>query len=157
MAHMTVKFLGHSSDHLNDETIVDYLPKIHEIARKYIPISLYVRGFSTFNYEGNRNSVIFLKVLPNKKLTLFHNEICEVFSGAFDFFPHADQENFEPHITISKSLYPNIHQKIEKAVSRSRKMAKRLVKLNDLVVLSSCRMFPVVESVTLPLICPPVK
>lgn len=156
-AHITVKFLGHSSDHLNEDSIIDYLPAIYATAKKYLPLSIYVRGFSTFQYEKNRNSVIFLKVMPNEKLNRFHQEICEVFSDAFDIFPHADQENFEPHLTLSKDLYPGKDQQIARLITRSHKMAKRLLKLDDLVVMSPNRFFPVQSQINRPLICPPVR
>ena len=156
-AHITVKFLGHSSEHLNEESIIEYLPKIHRIAEKYLPISLFIRGFSTFQYEKGKSSVIFLKVLPNQQLINFHNEICDVFADAFEVFPHADQENFEPHLTISKDIKPGQDNKIDKLVARSHKMAKRMLKLNDLGVMSPNRLFPVTTDITLPLICPPVK
>lgn len=156
-SHLTVKFLGHSSEYLNDETIIDYLPQIYEAAREFLPLNIYVRGFATFDYENNKNSVIFLKVMPNEQLTKLHNKICEEFSRQFETFPHADLDNFEPHITLSKDLYREKEQKIARLISRSKKMAKRRLKLDDLVVMSPTRLFPVVENVTLPLICPPVK
>jgi 2'-5' RNA ligase len=157
MWHLTVKFLGHSSEHLNDETILTRLPEIYEVAKKYMPLAIYVRGFSTFSYKGNQNSVIFLRVMPNQQLINLHNEICEVFSDDFQVFPHADHDNYEPHITLSKDLYDNKTALIEKTVARSKKMAKRRLKLDDLVVMSPNRLFPVTDDLSEPFICPPVK
>ncbi|MFZ5952618.1 MAG: 2'-5' RNA ligase family protein [Candidatus Rifleibacteriota bacterium] len=156
-AHITVKFLGHSSDHLNEETVIEYLPEIHRIARKYMPMTLYLRGFSTFQYEEGRSAVIFLKVLPSARLTSLHHEICDKFAGIFDIFPHAEHENFEPHLTLSKDVFSEKSQQIARIVARSHKMAKRMVKLDDLVVMSPSRLFPVVSEITTPLICPPVR
>lgn len=156
-AHITIKFLGHSSEHLNEETIINFIPYIHEIARQYLPISVFVRGFSTFSYEENRNSVIYLKILPNHRLENLHRDICQACSWAFDAFPHAELHNFEPHLTLSKDLVSGKNQLIQRLVARSNKMAKRMLKLDDLVILSPNRMYPVVASINLPLICPPVK
>lgn len=156
-AHITVKFLGHSSEHLNEERIIEYLPAIHEIAQKYLPMTLYFRGFSTFQYEVGRNAVIFLKIMPSAALNAFHHEVCEVFADTFEIFPHADQHNFEPHLTLSKDLHQNKNLQIARLIARSHKMAKRMLKLDDLVVMSPNRLFPVQSEVSLPLICPPVK
>jgi 2'-5' RNA ligase len=157
MWHLTVKFLGHSSENLNDEAIIDLLPELYDLTKKYLPLTIYIRGFSTFTYKNNRNSVIFLKVMPNKALIEMHYEICEKFSDRFIFFDHADKDNFEPHITLSKDLYKGKDEKIERLVARSRKMAKRRLKLDDLVVMSPTRLFPVTKEINRPLICPPVK
>lgn len=156
-AHLTIKFLGHSSDYLNDEKIIELLPEIYEVSKNYLPLSIFVRGFSTFTYGNNKNSVIFLKVMPNEQLENFHNEICEVFAKRFEIFPHADQENFEPHITLSKDIFSEKTELIEKLLTRSKKMAKRRLKLDDLVVMSANRLFPVQAEIDRPLICPPVK
>ncbi len=156
-AHVTIKFLGHSSNHLNEETVIGYLPEIHRIAWKYMPLNIYLRGFSTFQYDAGRSAVVFLKVLPNVQLALLHREICEKFAGVFDIFPHAEQENFEPHLTLSKDVFSEKSQQIARIVARSHKMAKRMVKLNDLVVMTPSRLFPVVSEISSPLICPPVR
>lgn len=156
-AHITVKFLGHSCDHLNEDTIVDYLPRIHEIAREFVPLKVFVRGFSTFQYETGRKSVIYLRIMPNSRLEDFHHKVCDYFSDVFETFPHADQHNFEPHLTLSKDLYQHKNQLIERIIARSHKMAKRMLKLDDLVVMSANRLYPVQAEVSLPIICPPVK
>ncbi|GAB4282687.1 MAG: hypothetical protein Kow0029_28400 [Candidatus Rifleibacteriota bacterium] len=156
-AHLTVKFLGHSSEFLNENTITNYIPKIFAISRKYVPLTLRIRGFSTFSYEEKGSTVIYLKVMPNEKLLAFHNEICESFKDAFISFPHAEGENFEPHITLSKNLLPNKEKQIERIVARSKKSARRILRLEDLVILSPNRMYPITKNITSPLICPPVK
>lgn len=155
-AHLTVKFLGHASGYLDDEKIVTLLPQIHRIATRYLPIKIYLRGFDVFRYENNRITVVFLKVLPNERLNAFHNEICETFAE-FDTFQHADKENYQPHITLSKSIKTGCEDKIMRLVSRSHKMAKRHLKIDDLVVMSPNRLFPVTDDLTATLICPPVK
>jgi len=60
-AHLTVKFLGFSSDFLDDARIVELLPEIHAIAAKYLPLKIYMRGFELFRYAEGRATVVFLK------------------------------------------------------------------------------------------------
>ena len=155
-AHLTVKFMGHSSGYLDDAKIVELLPQIHRIASKYLPLKIYLRGFDVFRYDQNRITVVFLKVMPNQQLNAFHNELCEQFDE-FDVFTHADKENYQPHITLSKDLKPGNEAQIMRLVSRSRKMAKRHLKIDDLVVMSPNRLFPVTDDPGATLICPPVK
>ncbi|PKL42056.1 MAG: hypothetical protein CVV41_16540 [Candidatus Riflebacteria bacterium HGW-Riflebacteria-1] len=155
-AHLTVKFLGRASGYLDDDKIIELLPQIHRIASKYLPLKIYLRGFDVFKYEHNRITVVFLKVLPNARLSAFHHELCEQFEE-FDTFQHADKENYQPHITLSKDLIPDNEQQIMRLVSRSRKMAKRHLKIDDLVVMGPNRLFPVTDDLSAPLICPPVK
>ncbi len=155
-AHLTVKFLGFSSDFLNDQRIIELLPEICRMASKYLPLKIYVRGFETFRYAEGRATVVFLKVLPCAALQELHNEVCERFSE-FELFPHADRDNFQPHITLSKDLDPTKEQLLQKLIVRSRKMAKRHLKVGDLVVMTPNRMFPVQADIREPLICPPVR
>ncbi|MBU1106827.1 MAG: 2'-5' RNA ligase family protein [Candidatus Riflebacteria bacterium] len=155
-AHLTVKFMGHSSGYLDDEKIVELLPQIHRIASKYLPLKIYLRGFDVFRYEHGRITVVFLKVMPNQRLNAFHHELCENFAE-FETFSHADKENYQPHITLSKDLKPDNEKQIMRLVSRSHKMAKRHLKIDDLVVMSPNRLFPVTADQSTSLICPPVK
>ena len=155
-AHLTVKFLGFSSDFLDDARIVELLPEIHAIAAKYLPLKIYMRGFEMFRYAEGRATVVFLKVLPCPALIDLHNEICDRF-GEFEVFPHADKDNYQPHITLSKDLKAGSGEQLQRIVNRSRKMAKRHLKVCDLVVMSPNRMFPVMAEVPEHLICPPVK
>ena len=155
-AHLTVKFLGRASGYLDDDKITELFPQIHGIAAKSLPLKIYLRGFDVFRYEHNRITVVFLKVLPNQWLNAFHHELCEQFAE-FDFFKHADRENYQPHITLSKDLIPDNENQIMRLVSRSRKMAKRHLKIDDLVVMGPNRLFPVTDDLSAPLICPPVK
>ncbi len=156
LAHLTVKFMGHASGYLDDGKIIELLPQIHRIAAKYLPIKIYLRGFDFFKYDHNRITVIFLKVSHNDRLYALHHELCESFAE-FDTFQHADKENYLPHITLSKDLKPNNERQIIRLVSRSRKMAKRHLKIDDLVVMGPSRLFPVTDDLTGPIICPPVK
>lgn len=155
-AHLTVKFLGFSSDFLDDKRIIKLLPEIYRIAQKYLPLKIYLRGFDTFKYGEGRANVIFLKVMPCEALIALHNEICDHFEQ-FELFPHADKDNFQPHITLSKDLIHSREQQLHKILLRSRKMAKRHLKVSDLVVMSPNRMFPVMAEIPEPLICPPVR
>lgn len=155
-AHLTVKFLGFSSEFLDDQRIIGLLPSIHSICARYLPLKIYVRGFDVFRYAQGRATVIFLKVLPCQALQNLHNEVCEKF-GEFEIFPHADRHNYQPHITLSKDLKPGHAEELQKILLRSRKMAKRHLKVSDLVVMSPNRMFPVLAELPDPLICPPVK
>lgn len=155
-AHMTMKFLGFSSDFLNDEKIIELLPTIYTIVSEYLPVKIYLRGFGTFSYAEGRSTVVYLKVLPNERLNKLHNELCDRFAE-FDIFPHADRENFLPHITLSKDIAPDRLEKLARIVCRSNKMAKRHLKIDDLVVMTPFRMFPVTARIDRPLICPPVK
>lgn len=156
-AHMTVKFLGFSSEFLDDDKVIELLPMIHEIASRYLPLKIYLRGFGTFSYAEGRSTVVYMKVLPNDQLKRFHHELCDRFAE-FDFFPHADKENFLPHITLSKDICTNMTDRLNRVVSRSNRMAKRHLKIDDLVVMTPFRMFPVTRLKTDgPLICPPVK
>lgn len=155
-AHLTVKFLGYSSDFLDDQRIIELLPEIHQIAQKYLPLKIYMRGFDIFRYAEGRATVVFLKVLPCEALIRFHHEICDRFKE-FELFPHADKDNFQPHITLSKDLIRGNEPQLQKILLRSRKMAKRHLKVSDLVVMSPNRMFPVMAAIPHPLICPPVK
>lgn len=156
LAHLTVKFMGHASGYLDDDKIIELLPQIHRIAAKYLPLKIYLRGFDFFKYEHNRITVIFLKVLPNARLNALHHELCENFAE-FDTFHHADKENYQPHITLSKDIKSDNVAQIMRLVSRSRKMGKRHLKLDDLVVMSPNRLFPVTDDLTATIICPPVK
>jgi len=155
-AHLTVKFMGRATGYLDDDKIIELLPQIHRIAARYLPLKIYLRGFDVFRYEHNRITVVFLKVMPNERLHALHHELCEKFDE-FDCFEHADKENFQPHITLSKDLKPDNEDQIMRAVSRSRNMAKRHLKIDDLVVMGPNRLFPVTDNLTVPLICPPVK
>lgn len=156
LGHLTVKFLGFSSEFLNDARIVELLPVIHEVTRKYLPLKIFVRGFDTFTYAQGRNKVIYLKVLPNPALNALHHEFCDKFSE-FEMFPHADKENFQPHITLSKDILPDCHEQLNKILLRSKKMAKRHIKISDLVVMNAYRLFPVTDKLTPHLICPPAR
>ncbi|NCB40012.1 MAG: 2'-5' RNA ligase family protein [Erysipelotrichia bacterium] len=155
-AHLTVKFLGFSSDFLDDARIIELLPIIHRIALKYLPLKIYVRGFDTFSYAEGKSTVIFLKVLPSAQLNAFHHEICSSFAE-FEIFPHADRDNFQPHITLSKDLKHNHTEQMQRIILRSRKMAKRHLKISDLVVMTPNRMFPVQAEISEPMICPPTR
>jgi len=155
-AHMTLKFLGFSSDFLDDARIIEMLPLIYEITAAYFPLKIYTRGFGIFSYDEGKKTVVYLKVLQNQALTKLHNELCDRFAE-FDFFPHADKQNFLPHITLSKEILENKHEKLARIACRSNKMAKRHLKLDDLVVMTPFRMFPVTPRIDRPLICPPVK
>ena len=157
IAHITVKYLGQSSDYLTDKRVVSFLPRIAELVKEFIPLSIYVRGFDTFYYEEGRSPVIFLKVLPNEKLLKLHQTICEEMGNEIDIFPHADGENFQPHITISKHLIPGAQRKLNRIIFRSKRGKKRMLKLYDMVVFSPNRMFHVSKEQHKNLICPPVK
>ncbi len=155
-AHLTVKFLGFSSDFLDDKRVIELLPELYAICAKYLPLKIYLRGFDIFRYAEGRATVIFLKVLPCPALKALHNEVCDRFEE-FEIFPHADKHNYQPHITLSKDLKPHHEEQLQKILLRSRKMAKRHLKVSDLVVMSPNRMFPVLAEIPDPLICPPVK
>ncbi len=155
-AHMTVKFLGFSSDFLNDQRVIELLPELYNICVKYLPLKIYLRGFDIFRYAEGRATVIFLKVLPCQALKALHHEVCDRFKE-FEIFPHADKHNYQPHITLSKDIKPHSEDQLQKILLRSRKMSKRHLKVSDLVVMSPNRMFPVLAEIPDPLICPPVK
>lgn len=155
-AHITVKFLGFSSDFFDDKRVIELLPELYRICSRYLPLKIYMRGFDVFKYAEGRATVIFLKILPCQALWALHNELCDRFEE-FEIFPHADRQNYQPHITLSKDLKPNQEEHLQKILLRSRKMAKRHLKLNDLVVMSPNRMFPVLAEIPEPLICPPAR
>lgn len=155
-AHVTLKFLGHSSEYLTEKRILGFIPEISEIANKFTPINVYVKGFSTFTYDAGKSPVIFLKILPNDKLSKLHKTICENFKDRVDYFPHADGENFQPHITISKNLKSGKEKKLAQIISRGHKMKKRMIKLSDLVILTPNRMFHVTKEPDFSNICPPI-
>lgn len=155
-AHLTVKFLGFSSEFLDDDRVIELLPEIYRICSRFLPIKIYMRGFDVFTYAQGRATVIFLKVLPCPALIELHNLVCERFSE-FEIFPHADRDNYQPHITLSKDLRPGSEEQLQKILLRSRKMAKRHLKVSDLVVMTPNRMFPVMAEIPDPLICPPVR
>lgn len=155
-AHITVKFLGHSSDYLTQETILQFIPDIYKIAKRFVPIGVYLKGIETFEYEEGKSPVIFLKIMPNKKLNDFHQAICDELGDRIDLFPHADGVNFHPHITLSKKLRSKQKKKLDKIIHRSKKAKKRLIKLEDLVILTPNRMFHISETPDFSMICPPL-
>jgi 2'-5' RNA ligase len=77
LSHLTVKFLGFSSEFLDEKKIIELLPLLYEMTRKYLPLKIYVRGFDTFTYASGRSTVVYLKVLPNEKLSALHHELCD--------------------------------------------------------------------------------
>lgn len=156
-SHITLKFLGYSSTLLDDEQIIKLLPDIQAVARNYMPLRAYIRGFDTFDYHDSRSPVVFIKVLLNDQLESFHHEICESFASHFDFFEQADGKNFLPHITISKDVRPEKTRALERVIHRSKKNAKRRIKLNDLVIMTPTRLFSVIPGDESHFICPPVK
>jgi hypothetical protein len=72
----------------------------------------------------------------------------------FDF---ADGINYQPHITLSKNILPGSERRLDRIIYRSKKGKKRMIKLDDIVVLTPNRMFPVSENIKSPIICPPSK
>lgn len=156
-SHITLKFLGYSSSLLDDEKIIRLLPEIRALAQNYMPLRAYIRGFDTFEYQDAKSPVIFVKVLLNSQLEQLHNEICVKFATHFDFFEQADGKNFLPHITISKDMRPEKRRVLDRVIYRSKKNAKRRIKLNDLVIMTPTRLYSVIPGYESHLICPPVK
>lgn len=156
LCHLTVKFLGFSSEFLTETKVIELLPTIYEVAKNYLPLKIYVRGFEIFSYAEKKSRVVFLKVLPNKALTNLHHEFCDHFPE-FEIFSHADKDNFQPHITLSKDLKTDCDKQLQRILLRSKKTAKRHVKVSDLVVMTPYRLFPVAAKINDSLICPPVK
>lgn len=155
-AHITVKFLGHSSDYLTKERVIGFIPEIYRIAKRFVPIGVYVKGIETFNYHEGKSPVVYLKILPNQKLLEFHKALCDELGDRIDIFPHADGENYLPHITLSKFLKPQYAKKLNTIIHRSKKAKKRLIKIEDLVIFTPSRMFHVSESPDFSMICPPL-
>ncbi len=155
--HLTVKFLGHSKEFFDEDALIELIPEIARIAKKHIPLKIFVRGFDLFHYEEGKSPVIFLKVMPNDKLMAFHNELIETLGKKIQTFDFADASNYQPHITLSKNMLIGSERKLSKVIYRSKKGKKRLIKLDDLVVLTPNRMFPVSENLKSPFICPPLK
>jgi len=143
-AHLTVKYLGYESPKFPEAAAEGLIPILAKICKPFLPLRVYIRGIDIFIADKERQeTVVFLKILPNSDLKGLHNEIRSALGDTLEEFPHADGDNFVPHITISKHLQECYNDKIKRLIQRSRKTAKRLFKLTDLVLFTPSAIYPV--------------
>ncbi len=143
ISHVTVKYLGYSSPGMTEENVVGLIPRIREIAGRFIPLRVFVRGIDMFDKEPIVNPVVFLKILPCSELQAFHESVRSGLGKEIEDFPHADGENYLPHITVSKMVDRRKIEAIRRVIYRSRKCGKNSFKLTDLVVFTPLATYPV--------------
>jgi len=142
-AHLTVKYLGYSSEKFPESHVIGLIPQIAEIARPFLPIDISIRGLDIFKQHAHADPVVFIKVLDCEKLFLLHLALQRGLGNSIDKFPHADGENFKPHITLSKKIDLQKIEPLKKIIFRSKKMAKRHFRLEKLALLTPEAIFPI--------------
>ncbi|HOY68415.1 MAG TPA: 2'-5' RNA ligase family protein [Candidatus Ozemobacteraceae bacterium] len=150
VAHLTVKYLGYPGDGMTERDVRNLLPRIAEIAQPFLPMKVFVRGLDLFSYEASKSPLVYLKVLPSRDLAALHEAIRNGLGKAIDAFPHADGENFKPHITLSKQIAGEDLDRLLQLIHRSHKSAKRMFKLADLVVFTANDVYQVLPNLSLP-------
>lgn len=150
VAHLTIKYLGYSGEGMSEEDVHNLLPRIAEIAKPFLPMKVFVRGLDLFFYTAEKSPLVYLKVLPSKELSELHEAVRSGLGKAIDAFPHADGENFKPHITLSKQIWGNGTDRLRQLIHRSHKSAKRLFKLTDLVVFTPNDVYQILPHLSQP-------
>lgn len=150
LAHLTIKYLGYPGEGMAEQDVRNLLPRIAEIVKPFLPMKVFLRGLDLFSYAAEKSPLVYLKVLPSQELTELHEAVRHGLGKAIDDFPHADGENFKPHITLSKQIWPNDTGRLKQLIHRSHKSAKRMVKLTDLVVFTPNDVYQVIPCFSLP-------
>ncbi len=119
--HLGLKYMGYDKEY-NDAYMLQFIPEIKEIAKKYLPLDLSVRGLAGFwsSQNDNSNPIIFLKVLPNKKLQQLHDEIRAALSSRVDTFMLTEGTHYTPHITIGIGK-PEFENKLKNIARKSQR------------------------------------
>ncbi len=145
VAHMTVKYVGFPSDTFREETVVSLIPRMAEIVAPYLPVRVSVRGLDLFDCHAE--PVVFLKVVSGGALAEIHEALRTRMAKEIEHFPHADGENYRPHITISKQIRHNQTDALRRLIHRSKKSAKRTFKLTQLVLLTPWDIYPILPKI----------
>lgn len=150
LSHLTIKYLGYSGEGMTEQAVRNMLPRIAEIAKPFLPMKVFMRGLGLFSYSAEKSPLVYLKVLPSTELTGLHEAIRHGLGKAIDDFPHADGENFKPHVTISKQILDNGKDRLQQLIHRSNRSAKRMFKLTDLVVFTPRDVYQVIPGFSSP-------
>ncbi|MFA5888064.1 MAG: 2'-5' RNA ligase family protein [Candidatus Nanoarchaeia archaeon] len=119
--HLGLKYMGYDKEY-NDAYMMQFIPEIKTIAKKYLPLDLSVKGIAGFwsSPKWKCKPVIFLKVLPNKKLQQLHDEIREALGSRVDTFVLTEGKHYTPHITIGIGK-PEFEAKLKGIARKSQK------------------------------------
>ncbi|MBP7633410.1 2'-5' RNA ligase family protein [Candidatus Ozemobacteraceae bacterium] len=150
LAHLTIKYLAYPNEGMTEQDVRNLLPRIAEIARPFLPMKVFIRGLDLFSYAAEKSPLLYLKVLTSRELQEFHEAVRLGLGKAIDPFPHADAENFKPHITLSKQVEKSDLDGLKQLIHRSHKSAKRMFKLIDLVVFTPNDVYQVLPNLSLP-------
>jgi 2'-5' RNA ligase len=142
-AHLTVKYVGYLSEGFSESHAISLIPRIAEIARPLVPVNVAIRGIELFENDQGEAIVAYMKVLSGEKLVALHEAIRHGLGNAVEAFPHADGPQYRPHITVSKDLLPNRVPALQKMVLRSKKSAKRHLRLTELVFMTPTAIYPI--------------
>lgn len=141
VAHMTVKYLGYPSDTFREESVAGMIPRMARIVEPFLPVRVSVRGLDLFDCHSE--PVAFLKVVSGGGLREIHEALRTGLGRDIEPFPHADGDNYRPHITISKQIKHTHIETIRRLIHRSHKSAKRTFKLTHLVLLTPWDIYPI--------------
>ncbi|HNV70477.1 MAG TPA: 2'-5' RNA ligase family protein [Candidatus Ozemobacteraceae bacterium] len=145
VAHMTVKYLGFPSETFREESVVSLIPRLAKIVAPHLPVRVSVRGLDLF--DCHCEPVVYLKVVSGGALAEIHDAIRVGLGKDIETFPHADGENYRPHITISKQIKHRQIDALRQLIHRSKKSAKRTFKLTQLVLLTPWDIYPILPLV----------
>jgi 2'-5' RNA ligase len=131
--HITLKYLGYHSKYSNRQ-IEKLIPELSEIARKYLPMKITIRGLSIgTKYE---TAGILLNFKPKDKVRKFHQELIKTLKNKIDFFENMDLKNFEPHIVLGSGPKTKENLKrLREIEKKSRKDKKVELTLTDCYIL----------------------
>lgn len=120
--HVGLKYLGYENK-FTDRYMLKFVPELKIMAKKYLPLKLTIKGLGAFWSSPKwpqKQPVIFLRVIPNKKLNAFHKEIRACVRNKVDIFLLAEGRNYTPHCTLGLGR-PEKIKELRKLVVQSRK------------------------------------
>ena len=145
-AHLTVKYLGYCSPSFSERHVAHLIPRIAELTKSFVPMNIAIRGIDLFETHPDSSPVVFLKVLSCGQLSAMHEALRLGLSKEIEPFPHADGENYIPHITLSKNIDLRRQETVKKLIFRSKKTAKRHFTLSELVLLTPTAIHPITRT-----------